>query len=238
MILSDFIDARIHSEGYVTVRRGDFNKKISLKDYLSVIQPLVSENDQDLSNSAFRYPSSIHSVASTNDGYIVNLYYPERPAVLRHSNGDSYDVDMPNVMIRVTLRTVGGDKGKFSLASIYWYATDKDRIGLPLEWPSGTSSRDHIWTLPLPNMFNDARMCTGANQLPSVIYRDWTVLDMLYNDVLLGSAFNNDLSVCSLASGSTSGASWLYTLAGYKRDIIEEEGEGNSRFPYHLLTNY
>lgn len=228
---NDFIDARISPEGFVEVSNGPLKKRISIKDYASVINSLVAEEDQNIAESTIRYPASIHSVSRTNQGYIVNLYYDEREAEVRHTAAGRHTIYMPNVMIRVELRDVQGKPGEFSLGSIRWFATDKTRIALPTDWPTSSNSRDHIWTLPLPNIFSDARMCTGGNRLPSVIYYDWTVLDMLYNDVLIGSPFNNDLSINCLEDSMRPDA-WIRHLAEHYND------EETERFPYELLVNY
>lgn len=225
------LKATISSEGYAEVSNGLFNKKVSIKDFASVINSLVAQEDQVVSNSTFRYPGSIHSVTRTNNGYIANLYYDERECEVRHSSGGKKNIYMPNVMIRVELNNISGKPGEFSLGNIRWYGTDKSRTALPTDWPTGSNSRDHIWTLPFPNIFGDARMCTGGNRLPSVIYQDWTVLDMLYHDVLIGSPFNNDLSVPCI-SVNMSGAAWINHLHNHWKD---EESE---RFPYDQLINY
>lgn len=230
--MSDTVTATISSDGFVEVENGRFKKRISIKDYASVISGLVADEDQSLTESTFRYPSSIHSVTRTNQGYIVNLYFDEREATVRHTSAGRHTIYMPNVMIRVTLREVQGKTGEFSIGAVHWYATDRTRISLPTEWPTGGNTRDHIWTLPLPNMFGDARMCTGGNRLPSVIYYDWTVLDMLYNDVLIGSPFNNDLSICSVEDRPGSPGQWIEHLGEH---YLNEETEG---FPYSELVNY
>lgn len=225
--------ATVTAEGFVTVQNEGFAKNISLGDYLTLLRSIADEQEEDNEvGSPIRYPSSIHSSSKTSTGYIVNLYYPEREAVLEHSCGGNYEVYMPNVMICIELREVNGRPGEFSLGNIYWLATDKEPNELPTTWPRGGNSSDHIWTLPLPNVWSDSRMCTGGNRLPSVIYYDWTMLDMLYNDVLLGSPFNNDLSVSGLRSDSSNGSTWLGVIEQwYKR-------EDTTKFPYEKLVNY
>ena len=230
--MSSAVTAQINPNGSVTVSNGITSKNISIKDYVSEIRKLLDEQDsQDISGKTFKFPSSIHSMSSNSNGYIVNLYYPEREAELTHVSAGTHTVYMPNVMIRVSLRKVNGSDDSFSLGNIHWYATDKEAIALPAEWPSGECTRNHIWTLPFPNMFGGATMCTGGNVLPSVIYDDWTVLDMLYYDVLLGSPFNNDLSVRSINTGHSPGG-WIQYLGEYY------QREDTDRFPYHDLVNY
>lgn len=229
--MSSNVVATITPDGYVSVQNGPFTKNISIKDFAAAISTLVAEEDQVLDQTSFRYPSSIHSVTKTNQGYTVNLYYPECVKTLRHTSAGRKTMYMPNVMIRVTLKEIQGRTNNFSLGDIYWYATDKDRIALGTDWPRGGSSRDHIWTLPFPNVYGDARMCTGGNRLPSVIYQDWTVLDMLYEDVLCGSPFNNDLGVRSI-SESMNPSQWFNFLGDHY------EQEDTERFPYDKLVNY
>ena len=225
------LTATISGDGYAEVSNGILNKKVSLKDFASVINSLISQEDQVITNSTTRYPSSVHSVIRTNQGYVVNLYFPEQEATVTHSGHTPQTIYMPNVMIRVELREIQGKQGEYSLGNINWYATDKNRTALTTDWPTSGNTRDHIWTLPFPNIFGNASMCTGGNRLPSVIYSDWTILDMLYYDVLIGSPFNNDLSVPSIKT-STIARSWINILHNHWKD------EDTERFPYDLLTNY
>lgn len=225
------IVSTVHAEGYVTVENGGVRKNISLKDYSKVIQSLLSEADQDLESCTWKLPPSIHSFSKTAQGYVINLYYEEREAEMAHTRAGKGMMYIPNVMIRVGLQEVSGKPGEHRFNGINWYATDKSRNSLPTEWPAGGHSSDHIWTLPFPNMWGDARMCTGGNRLPSVIYMDWTVLDMLYNSVFLGSPFNNDLNVPSLAASRAPDVWFRHLLEHY-------QDEETARFPYELLRNY
>lgn len=228
---NDLLNVTISPDGYAEVSNGPFRKKVSIKDFASVVNSLVAQEDQVISNATFRYPESVHSVTRTNTGHVVNLYYPEREAEVRHSSAGKKMIYMPNVMIRVELREVQGKPGEFSLGNIRWFGTDKSRIALPTDWPTGANTRDHIWTLPFPNIFGDARMCTGGNRLPSVIYQDWTVLDMLYYDVLIGSPFNNDLSIPCVSNAPRANV-WIDQMHEHWRD------EESDRFPYDRLVNY
>lgn len=228
---NNVLQVTVSPEGWVGVSSGDITKKISIKDFSSVINSLVAQEDQTIANASIRYPSSVHSVTRTNTGHIVNLYYPECETEVRHTSAGAKMIYMPNVMIRVELRDIAGKPGSYSLGSLYWYATDKSRVALPVDWPTGGSTRDHIWTLPFPNIYGDSRMCTGGNRLPSVIYQDWTVLDMLYYDVLVGSPFNNDLNIPSLSNPVRPGA-WIESLNA------QWANEDTERFPYELLRNY
>lgn len=230
--MSNSINAKINNNGSVTVSNGITAKNISLKDYLGELRNLLDDQDeQDLTGKTFKFPSSIHSMSSNSSGYIINLYYPAREADLTHTTAGTRTVYMPNVMIKVNLRKVSGSEDSYSLGDIFWYATDRERVSLPSEWPSGECTQNHIWTLPLPNIFSGATMCTGHNVLPSVVYNDWTVLDMLYYDVLLGSPFNNDLSLRSVSGGHSPGG-WITYLGDW------HDREDTDSFPYHELINY
>lgn len=226
----DQFKATIHSAGYVSVETGSISRNISIKDYLNLVNKAVSEGDHDVESISFKYPQSIHSVTNTASGYIVNLYYEETEAKMTHASAGSFDMYIPNVMVSVHLLKTSDSRG-FSIRHVYWFATDKSRQELGTQWPAGHSSLDHIWTLPFPNMYSDSHMCMGRNQVPSVIYYDWTVLDMLYRDVFLGSAFNNDLSVPSNTISSV-GNVWMRHLGEHYKD------EETSRFPYEQLVNY
>lgn len=225
------ITAEVSSEGYARISNGKIRKTITLKDYVRVLNSLLGEESASFERSTIRYPSSVHSVSTTARGYTVNLYYPETEKELNHTRAGKGMSYVPNIMIKVDLIRNDGKTDEYSLGAIRWYCTDKSRVSLGTEWPTGGSSTGHIWTLPFPNVYGDARMCTGGNRLPSVIYNDWTVLDMLYNDVLCGSQFNNDLGLNSV-SDYNEGTDWFrYLFDYYKRD-------DTTRFPYEMLHNY
>lgn len=223
--------ASLSADGYVEVAQGELRKKISIKDYASVINRLIDEEDQVSSESPIKYPSSIHSSIRTNQGYTLHLYYPETEKELQHTRVGTRKMYIPNVLISVDLQEIQGKPEEYSIGQVYWYCTDKSRTALPAEWPRGFSSQDHIWTLPFPNMFNSGSMCTGGNRLPSVIYRDWTVLDMLYNDVFIRSPFNNDLSINNVPDHNQP-QEWFNFMHEYYND------EETDRFPYHMLSNF
>lgn len=230
--MSSHIDARIHAEGYVSIsNEAGANKNISIPDFLRKINQLEQENGNQAQEvgEAYTYPSSIHSVQRTTDGFIVSLYFNEREANIRHSYGESYLITVPNVMIRLELRKVNGEE-RYSIVDARFYATDKNRISLPTVFPSEPRSQEHIWALPFPNMYSGGNMCYGGNSMPSVIYRDWTVLDSVYQTLIIDASCNNDLNVPSVNDGPSDGDDWLQVLADH-----HERGDG---FPYTRLYNY
>lgn len=225
------IEAVINQQGYVTVKQGDMQKNISFKDFLNVLAQMDESIQSDSTVNFIKYPTSVHSVAKTQRGYLMTMYFPETEADLV-AYDTTYTTYIPNVIIQVELMRIQGQDGSFAIGTLRWYATDKTRGELRHDWQP--SSTNHIWTLPFPNMYSNASMCIGGNVLPSVIYSDWTVLDMLYTDVFLGSAFNNDLSIHSLNS-SYSGIDpddWLSSLENYYNE------EDTTRFPYERLRDY
>ena len=219
--MSEFT-ATLSLDGYAEIKDGPFIRRISIQDYLSVITILAGEKESVSEGLAFRYPSSIHSVKENLDGYTLVMYYSERVVELSHISG-RFTVPMPNVLIKVPLIEVNGQKGVYAIGQVKWFATDLSPSEVPLSLPDTGSTRDHIWTLPMPNMYSSAEMCYGDNRLPSVIYTDWSTLTMMYEDVFLGSPFNNDLTIPNL---DYSGIEWLRHLDG-----LEE-------FPYNELPNY
>lgn len=227
--MSNSFTSTIHEEGYVTISQGGVNKNISIQDYMKGLANICSNlENQDSSPESFRLPDSIHSFSRTSAGYTINLYYPSAPAdILYDGISGRTRIMLPNIMIRIKLQNILDKPGSYCFGNIKWFATDKLPSQLPVEWPDGPRERDHIWALPLPNIYNDGNMCTGGNVLPSVIYSDWTILHMLYTDVLIKSQFNSDLGIPNI---NTSARSWITKLG-------EEYVKNPESFPYGLLTN-
>lgn len=226
--MSNHVQSTIHADGYVTIKMGDVSKNISVEDYIKCLASLNKNlGGAAGSSESYRLPKGIHSFSKVSDGYVVNLYYPSVPAVIDLENYGKRTIRMPNVMIRVPLQNIVSSPGSFCLGKIKWYATPKSSTELPIEWPEGPTYDQLIHALPMPNMYSSGQMCTGKNVLPSVIYSDWSVLDMLYHDVLLGSKFNSDLNVPGV-NGITSPSTWIKKL----ESIYKEDPEA---FPYELL---
>lgn len=202
--MSEGLTIQIHPDGYARVVAGAVTKNVSLSDAAQLLR-LAAENDREEATAQnIVMPSGVHGVKWHSDGSAdVVLYYPTRKVTVRHTNGRNYNVPLPNVILHIKLRKQAD--GQWMIRDSRWKQTPEGRLSIDMD------RLDSYQALAMPNMYSDGRMCYGSNSLPGVIYRDWTILDMLYNDILCNSNFNNDLTV---PGAECSGSSWLNNLDG------------------------
>lgn len=223
----------ISSDGYAEVPVGNDGrrKRISIKDFSKAISTLVSESDQNLTQDTLILPKSIYTLAKTAAGYIVTMFYKGETREMTHTSAGTHMIPLPNVIIRLNMDRIIGTHDNYSINNITWMATDKSRDELPEEIPHTPDAYSHFWALPMPNMYTSGVMCTGSNVLPRKVGNNWRVLEDLYENVLVRSKFNNDLSVPSL-NQRESPSQWFDTLA----TLVKEDEDAT--FPYHLLTGF
>ncbi len=213
--MSNQLSGVIHEEGYVDVNYNGLEKRISLEDYAALVIKVKGDDEVSSNAEMFRMPTTLHSFSNSSEGLRVNMYFPERRATLSHENGETYDVPLPNIMIAVHLKDVSNRPGHRFISSIKWMQTEKSQQDVDVVWSGYPNQSEGFPALSLPNMYSDGNMCTGENTLPSVIYTDLSILEMLYHDVLIRSEFNNDLTVPNIDSDSYSSARrWLERLDG------------------------
>lgn len=231
------------SVGGVTLssQQGLPEKTISHTDFLSGYQRAFSKKikeEQAVSDGAIRrFPRSLISMVEDQNSMVCVLYYPARimPKVKYHDKYESKNnleienVPLPNVLIRVFLKKVKDRndisiKWKLDGTGVYFYATDRSPLSVPDGFLKGRENAPHIWTLPMPNIYSEGRMCYGGNSVISTFTDNLTTLDYYYR-MLEESPFNNDLSIpcCTRTSNALS---WMKYLSG------KEE------FPYKDLTSF
>ena len=222
-------NAHITGEGSVEIELPmGMKRNISISDYANIIQGLADRAVTDAETETFfKYPESMFSVSRNSNGHIINMYFEEREVTIKFAGMGKKKIIMPNVLVTVELHKTS-DSEAFYIKSVKWLASNLEKHLLPTNW-TNLHSKKGVWVLPMPNVYDTGSMCTGGNQLPSIMYTNFTILDTLYSDILVGSAFNSDLRIQSIKEFRTP-KDWINVLA-------QELKDGNVSFPYNLLTD-
>lgn len=211
-------------------------KDISYKDFLTFLQVHTGTLQEEAGRSStyFRLPESCIGVSFSANSIEMTLYFREAKRDLYFGSRCYKDCALPNVVIQVSMKpsrersaadkaSSGGLPSNWYVVNARWYCTD-----LPpgqVRIPVSHSQSNHMWILPVPNMYDNGKMCTGDNGFPDVRGLDFRVMDSLYEDILVKGRFNNDLSVRDVSFGMRNEES----ISLYSRCY---------RFPYEILRGF
>lgn len=192
-----------------------------------------AEDDTVALKSPLILPPNVYLMGRGKSSLQMGMYYKGRviPEVKFNNGGTikSYkNVIFPNIIFSVTLRNTNDPrdkKVKYKYSSWRVFATDRHVLSLPEQMITRDDRRSHIWTLPLPNVYDDARVCLGGNSIFTTFTDDLRTLGYMYR-MLIDSPFNGDLSIPSLAHRDYSPRDWIEYLSG--RDT----------FPYEKLSGF
>ncbi len=221
-------------------KNGEADKTISHTDYLDGLSSIfgavitdVNESEQESSKNPFLLPPNVYLFHPGKKFTEIGMFYRERvvpQVVFKYDDEEVHkDFRLPNIVISVKLKTSKDPRNKdiaFALSDVRFFATDGGPLSLPRRLLTAPSDRDHIWALPLPNMYPEAKMCYGQNSLISTYTRDLRPLHLLFR-MIHESPFNSDLHIPSLSEES-SPRNWL-------RKLSEESKES---YPYRLLRHF
>lgn len=227
-----------YHDNFVSLRYSDGTaRRISWKDYVegfnSAFMSRVASGAQEetvVASVTTRMPANCVSMHEQDMGNTLffTLYYPSARYDLQFNDGGKIknieSVLLPNIVIIVKLAK-NKSTNLWARQSTIYYATPKvwNQIR-DMDLIAQESHRDHIWKLPLPNIFSNGGMCYGKNSVPNTFDgSDFRGIDDLHR-VIFDSPFNNDLSIPSLSGYSGSKMGWLTKLSKQKV------------FPYWLLA--
>jgi hypothetical protein len=159
----------------------------------------------------------------------ISCYYPECVRELMYSPRGGVPTltrksVIPNVIISHRLTKSKGNS--WAVADTRFLSTDKKLSELNRK--SYLKVEPGFFLIPFSNIYEDARMCYGANvrtgkvDLPELRPLHW------YYEILFTSPFNDDLGVRALKPADGRTVSWWYTH-------LAEMAEKNKPFPYELL---
>lgn len=183
-------------EDAVGMMHAGVEKFISIHDFMRCVQTSMGEEAETDNTPAMVMPSNLLLFGRNKDTIEINVHWPEKDSTLVHlAGGESkYKVRMPKVIIYFKLRKEGDF---WMVQSVKYFCTEKEGIDLVGMTPSfirNLGDKDHVYPLPIPNMYDDCRMCFGQNIPPSKFGSNLKGLDYYYH-VIEESSFNNDLSI-------------------------------------------
>lgn len=199
-------------------------KSISLNDFHASISRLIDIEEQGIT---ILPPTNCYSLTRSANKLLVGCYYPGRLRTIKFvvDRGSNRMVDMtipfPNIIISHTLDR---RNGKYFWVDSRYFATAKNPSQIPLEPIRNADPKNHIWALPLSNIYNEGRMCYGGNSLTREFTDNLRGLDWHFA-LLYNSPYNSDLSIPSLGNNhAVNPHAWFTILSKLKT------------FPYEKLT--
>ena len=202
------------------------SKIISHEEFLERYQNTKPIEENKNKEERFLFPPNTYLFSKTKSTMSVGLYFRERtvPEMQFANRGDRpkkiKNVRLPNIVISCKFKK----RKNWGLESFQFFATDRGILDLPDKLITSPAHNQHIWALPLPNMYGGGNMCTGGNSVISSYNEDLRPLITLYK-MLTDSPFNNDLSVPSVGS-EVRPLPWLESLSG------------KTEFPYEKLSGF
>jgi len=212
-------------ESHVEVPLSDgTTKSVSLNDFHAALSRLINVEEQGIT---ILPPTNCYSITRTTNKLFVGCYYPGRirnvKFVANRDTGKMVDmaIPFPNIIISHVLDR---RNGKYYWEKSNYYATAKNPSQVPLEPIKEANPEQHIWALPLSNIYGDGRMCYGGNSLTREFTDNLRGLDWHFA-LLYNSPYNSDLSIPSLGRNhGMTPLSWFTMLSKLKT------------FPYEKLT--
>lgn len=206
-------------------------KVISYESFIAEISKMATEDTSTMVRT-LGLPEGAYVLAQNGREATIGMYYPSRRATLDFNGTKFKDVLLPNVVIMVGLNNFGVDGDFAILDGIHWFCTDLPLAIMPRitfrslnDLPEGLAG--HVWCLPFPNMYSGmgCSMCTGSNSFISRFPDNQLAgISSYYNDLFIGSRFNNDLGQWMIQNGR-GWPEWL-------RELTAAE-----EFPYNRLRS-
>lgn len=197
-------------------------KIITLADFKHALDKSLNIQTQ-LTNSYL--PPNCYMLGRGLDSIVISCYYTGETREVefnleRHSRPKKFKIPFPNIVITHRLNKANN---KWNVTKTSFFATDRNIGQLPTTPIDVIDRRNGIWSLPLPNMYGDGRMCYGQNSMPSGFVDDnFKALDW-YFKVLFSTPFNGDLHIPEVRSTPEN---WMEELSKCKV------------FPYYRLNEY
>lgn len=176
----------------------------SIPDFINSLQRATGMEEDTVRTVVL--PDGVFQYGQNKNTIEMNLYYPERKVTLHHMDS-KYEVMLPNVIIYHMLRW---ENDFWQVVDTRFMCTDKAVGALPEMVPDMIRRQNNsrnIWNLPIPNMYEDCKMCFGGNTPPVRFGANLRGLQFYY-DIIFESPFNNDLSIRGIQHSSTP-STWL-----------------------------
>lgn len=171
-------------------------------------------------------PPNCYLFGKSVDKAVIGCYYTGEIREIQYlsdkSSGrlDKYKIPFPNIIITTNLTKAAQ---KWTVASVQFFSTIKTIGQLPTTPIESSQRSNGIWSLALPNMYADGKMCYGHNSVPYTFVDDnFKGLDWYYR-LLYNSPFNSDLHVPEVRETPEN---WIKKLSKLEK------------FPYEVLPEY
>jgi hypothetical protein len=228
------VEFKLLEDAAVVTTPNGTSKTISLQDCYNMIayafNKAVEENGAEI-----MLPRNCVYIRSTSKTMYVTLYYPESVQELHFQAGGvsrKYKIPTPNIVICLSLDIATNPKGdsEARIGVTKYFCTDYPLGALKIKHTTQVDHANGIYLMPFSNVYDDGKLCTGENAMPSVMPRNDLRRINWQFDVLWSSPFNNDLGLNALSGWDAGVQSWYAHLA--------ERLTNGQKFPYDRLRGY
>lgn len=217
----------------VTLPNGT-TKTLSLADFYNMLQFAFNKTVEE-NGSEIQLPKNCTYIRTSSKSMYVTLYYPEGVYDLQYHAGGSrntYKIPTPNIVVCLILDLSTNPKGKLEarVTTAKYFCTDYPVGALRIKHTTNVDHANGLYLLPFSNIYEDAKLCTGDNVMPTVMPRNDLRRLNWHFDVLWSSPFNNDLGLHALSSWEGGVQAWYQHL--------RDRQVGGHKFPYERLRGY
>lgn len=216
-VTSTFQEVKIYSDHVVLKDFLGVEKAIGLTDFLKAFSEQI---DNEGTTAPFFLPENCVSFSKSGSALELNLYFPEGRKTITHHK-TKMDVMFPNLLMYFKLTPVNGDQWR--VIDAFYFCTNRTVGELQSSIIKTPSASNQVWVMPMPNMYENGRMCYGQNVMPGTFSNNLRGLAWYYQ-VIFESAFNDDLGIRAL-NRSREPRAWLEYL----------ENKELTSFPYSEL---
>ncbi len=195
---------------------------LAVKGQLDQVTEEVAKNTVN-----FKMPLGVYAFQHSAKKIVLSSYYPGgiRDIIF-------VDTARPRVYPNIIMTTSITSQDNWKTAvieAVRYMCTPLPLSKMERTVCTGPNSSKEIFVLPFSNMYDDGRMCTGSNHLPTALKDgDLRAINMWF-ELIFNSPFNNDLGVRAAAEFRNDPPRWFELLAKIAKSDKPE-------FPYEKLA--
>lgn len=228
------VDIKLLEDAAIVTMPNGTSKTISLQDCYNMIsfafQKAVEDNGAEI-----MLPKNCIYIRTTSKTMYITLYYPEGTYDLHYQYGGTdrkFKIPTPNIVVCLTLDITTNSKGdaEARVTSAKYFCTDYPQGAFKVKHSTSVDHNLGLYLLPFSNIYEDAKLCTGENAMPTVMPRNDLRRLNWHFEVLWNSPFNNDLGLHAVRDWESNVQSWYVHL--------QERHQQGLKFPYEKLRGY
>jgi hypothetical protein len=233
-IMMKGVEIKLLEDAAIITMPNGTTKTTSLQDFYNMISFAFSKAVED-NGAEIMLPKNCIYLRTTSKSIYVTLFYPEGIYDLHYQYGGrdrKYKIPTPNVVVCLILDITTNPKGEAEarVTNAKYFCTDYPQGAFKIKHSTGVDHGNGLYLLPFSNVYEDGKLCTGENAMPTVMPRgDLRRLNWHF-DVLWNSPFNNDLGLHAIGSWDAGVESWYVHL--------QERQQQGLKFPYDKLRGY